>query len=64
MTWLEHDYWLTEEWIESLDEISPQAWDEYIASGHSEELSQLLSDLESRLERMLELLNKGDEWLD
>jgi len=53
-----------DEWIESLDKMSPQAWDEYIASGHSEEISQFLSDLESRLEGMLELLNKGDEWLD
>lgn len=53
-----------DEWIESFDKMSPQAWDEYIASGHSEELSQLLSDLESRLEGVLELLNKGDEWLD
>ena len=53
-----------DEWIESLDKMSPQAWDEYIASGHSEEISQFLSDLESRFEGMLELLNKGDEWLD
>ena len=53
-----------DEWIESFDKMSPQAWDEYIASGHSEELSQLLSDLESRLEGVLELLNRGDEWLD
>ena len=53
-----------DEWIEILEKMTPQAWDEYITSGHSEELSQLLSDLESRLEGMLELLNKGDEWLD
>lgn len=53
-----------DEWIESFGKMSPQAWDEYIASGHSEELSQLLSGLESRLEGVLELLNRGDEWLD
>ena len=50
-----------DEWIESLDKMSQQDWDDYLASGDSEELSQLLSGLESQLNVMLELLHKGDE---
>lgn len=54
---------MLDEWIESLDKMSQQEWDEYMASGlvDSEELSRVLSRLESQLNVMSELLHKGDE---
>lgn len=54
---------MLDEWIESIDKMSQQEWDEYMASDlvDSEEFSRVLSRLESQLNVMSELLNKGGE---
>ena len=57
---------MLDEWIESIDKMSQQEWDEYMASDlvDSEEFSRVLSRLESQLNVMSELLNKGGECID
>lgn len=54
---------MLDEWIESIDKMSQQEWDEYMASDlvDSEELSRVLSRLESQLNVMSELLHEGGE---
>ena len=54
---------MLDEWIESIDKMSQQEWDEYMASDlvDSEELPRVLSRLESQLNVMSELLHEGGE---
>ena len=54
---------MLDEWIESIDKMSQQEWDEYMASDlvDSEEFSRVLSRLESQLNVMSELLHEGGE---